>query len=29
MKVWERVLNERLKQFTDVGKNQFGFGMGI
>ena len=25
MKVWERVLNEKLKQVTSVGKNQFGF----
>ena len=28
MKVWERVLNERLKQVTNVGKNQFGFRVG-
>ena len=25
MKVWERVLNEKLKQVTNVDKNQFGF----
>ena len=25
MKVWERVLNERLKQVTNVCENQFGF----
>ena len=28
MKVWERVLNERLKQVTNVGENQFGFRVG-
>ena len=28
MKVWERVLNERLKQVTNVGENQFGFRAG-
>ena len=27
-KVWERVLNERLKQVTNVGENQFGFWVG-
>ena len=28
MKVWERVLNERLKQVTNVGENQLGFRVG-
>ena len=28
MKVWEKVLNERLKQVTNFGKNQFGFRVG-
>ena len=28
MKVWERVLNERLKQVTNVNENQFGFRVG-
>ena len=28
MKVWERVLNERLKQVTNVGENQYGFRVG-
>ena len=28
MKVWERVLNEKLKQVTSVSKNQFGFTVG-
>ena len=28
MKVWERVLNERLKRAKNVGENQFGFRVG-
>ena len=28
MKVWERVLNERLKQVTNVSENQFRFRVG-
>ena len=28
MKVWERVLYERLKQVTNVDENQFGFRVG-